>query len=462
MKRDLPAATAAAVADPQMRVDPLADTTIARILDGAGGDQPELMRRIGAVNRELAGWDSNGVLDGWRAGGGCDPAIAAALEAYVRDARMLPAWADAAAIARAEAVFMDKSMLSCTLLFCASLPECYVLPDLSAVLHTAGQLEQHTDYRIRSTAAMIFPVMMRGGLASPAGGGVAQTLKVRLIHATVRHLILRGAPDGALACAPVMRELPPQTPAGPGMYAALQARGWNTARDGLPCNQEQLAYTLLTFGYVFLRGLRTLGLGLPRADEEAYLHAWNVLGHVLGIERALMATTMDEAAVLFDAMQARGRELARADDPRPSLAAALMGEMEREIPLRPLKPFPVLLTRHLCGAAVSKDLGLSQRVALPVRALFVLGMGAARAVDTLVRLAVPGFSITGLVTRALGYRLVTRFLMDQTRPLKLPDALLGQVAAVARDWQHDRQAPRWMNRLEARLAGRPAPHKGNA
>ena len=65
-------------------------------------------------------------------------------------------------------------MLSCTLLFCASLPECYVLPDLAEVLHTTGQLEQRTDWRIRSTAAMIFPVMMRGGLTTPAGGGVAR------------------------------------------------------------------------------------------------------------------------------------------------------------------------------------------------------------------------------------------------------------------------------------------------
>ncbi|NNG21659.1 DUF2236 domain-containing protein [Massilia sp. ML15P13] len=440
-----------------MRADPLADDTIARIL--AGADLPEMARRIGAVNRELAGWDSNGVLVDWCASSACDPEIAAALEAYVRDARTLPAWAEAAAIARAEASFMDTSMLSCTLLFCASLPECYVLPDLSAVLHVAGGLEQHTDYRIRSTAAMIFPVLLRGGLEAPAGGGVAQAIKVRLIHATIRHLILRGAPPAATQA---IRPLPPQAPAGPGMYAALYARGWDTGRDGLPCNQEQLAYTLLTFGYVFLRGLRSLGLTLPQADEQACLHAWNVLGHVLGIEQASMASTMSEAAVLFDGLQARGRRVDMAHDPRPQLAAALMQEMAREIPLRPLKSFPVLLTRHLCGPAVSSDLGLTQRVALPVRALFAFGLGATRLFDALVRLAVPGFSITRMVTRAFGYRLVTRFLMDQTRPLKLPDALLGQVAAVTAGWKHDPQAPRWVNRFEARLAGRPAPQKGQA
>ena len=66
---------------------------------------------------------------------------------------------------------MDHGALSCILLFCASLPECYVVPDLSSVLHTTGQLEQNTEYRIRSTAAMIFPVMLHGGL-SHRGAGV--------------------------------------------------------------------------------------------------------------------------------------------------------------------------------------------------------------------------------------------------------------------------------------------------
>ncbi|MEB0178442.1 oxygenase MpaB family protein, partial [Undibacterium sp. CCC3.4] len=72
--------------------------------------------------------------------------------------------------------------------------------------------------------------------------------------------------------------------------------------DGLPCNQEELAYTLLTFGYVFLRSLRTLGLGLAQEDELAYLHTWNVVGHILGIRRELMAETMEQAEALFNQM----------------------------------------------------------------------------------------------------------------------------------------------------------------
>lgn len=441
-----------------LRADPLADDTIARILGpwDKHGDNAAQWQAIATINDQLTQWQANGALPGWRAGAHVPPAIAAALEHYIQAGLRLPAWAEPAKIARAEELFMDMSMLSCTLLFCASLPECYVIPDLAGVLHAAGQLEQHTDYRIRSTAAMLFPVMMGGGLTDASGGGVAQTLKVRLIHATIRHLILRGNPsDAARPEAPaVVPPLPLLAGQPRSMQGTLYAHGWNVERDGLPCNQEELAYTLLTFSYVFLRALRKLGLGLPAEDEHAYLHTWNVVGHVLGIERDMMADTMEQAESLFNRMQAGGRAHPYLPDARPALGAALMQTMEKELPLRVLKPFPVLLTRHLCGSATSRDLGLTGRVSWLSRALFTVSMGTIRLIDGTARLFWPQFSLSRLVTRVVGYQFTVRLLMDQTRPLKLPEALLNQVGAVTSGWAEDRQAPRWVNALEARLTGR--------
>jgi len=299
---------------------------------------------------------------------------------------------------------------------------------------------------------MIFPVMMRGGLTTADGGGVAQVLKVRLIHATIRHLILRGAPAQAMRVGVV----PPLQAVAPSdsLHQALFAHGWNIADDGLPCNQEELAYTLLTFSYVFLRSLRKLGLGLSSSDEEAYLHAWNVMGHVLGIERALMADTMAQAEVLFAQIQARGRGQPYLPDPRPALGQALMQTMEAVIPLRAIRPFPVLMTRYLCGSKTAKDLGIDQRVSWLPRLLFALFMLVTRAIDAVGRLFFPEFSIARLITRVVGYQFTVKVLMDQTRPLKLPPALLNQVAAMTRTWHLDPKAPRWMNALEQKLTGR--------
>lgn len=452
-----PAALESPLLDPRYRADPLADDAIARILCG------DMSRwdAIGIVNREIASWQTNGALAGWRASAATPAHIAEALEDFVREARALPGWAGADQIGQAENVFVEMSMLSCTLLFCASLPECYVPVDLASVLHTAGQLEQHTDYRVRSTAAMIFPVMLRGGLTAPDGGGVAQVLKVRLIHATIRHLIMRGHPGLAMAGGEAAGLREALQPEGRSLHHTLYARGWDVQSHGLPCNQEELAYTLLTFHYVFLRSLRRLGLALTPGEEAAYLHGWNVVGHLLGIEESLLADDMDGAAELFERLQARSRQAATpgalpwgAPDPRPALAAALMRAMQAEIPARLLKPFPVLLTRYLCGRRNARELGLDGQVSIVSRTLFVLSMLLVRGVDALGRRVRPGFSISRLCTRILGYRLTVKLLMDQTRPLKLPGALLNQVDHAVHGWQHDPKAPQWMNALEARL--RPA------
>lgn len=428
------------------RADPLADEVVAAIVGpwpevpaDAGGEQTLRLtaaawQRLGAVNRLFGHWQDNASLADWRVTDtSIPPDIAARLEDYVRRAQVLPDWVDPAQIDAAERVFLDFGVLSCLLLFCASLPECYVAPDLAAVLHASGQLQEHTDYRIRATAGMIFPVMMPGGLLRGSGSGIAQTLKVRLIHATIRHLILRGAPVPGAAGARVAPLSALR--AAPDMQQRLFAHGWDSAARGLPCNQEELAYTLLTFHYVYLRGLRTLGVGLPAPDETAYLHTWNVVGHLLGIERELLPPTLDEAQALFAALQTRARARAAQPDCRPALAAALIDLLRDALPLRVLKPFPLLLTRHLCGPATATDLGLRTRVDWLSQALFRLLLTLVRGIDAVLRRIVPGFALARLLTRLLGERLMERLLLDETRPLQLPRTLREQVRAMQQRWR---------------------------
>ncbi len=460
----------------QYRADPLADRAVAAMLGDwsvpATADAQATLRanashwlRIAEANRFMAQWTSNASLAGWRAldatGAPINSPVAQALETYVQSAQALPEWANAAQIARAETVFLENGVLSCLLLFCASLPECYVLPDLSDVLHAAGQLEKHTEHRIRSTAAMIFPVMMQGGLTSPQGSGVAQVLKVRLIHAMIRNLILHGEPESVVLAMQQGGEsatgsiAPLALTVGSGsMYETLFAHGWELRRDGLPCNQEELGYTLLTFHYVFLRGLRTLHLPLSDDDERAYLHTWNAMAHVLGVDRALMPQTMSDARAMFTRMQARGRADASkrptSEDPRPKLGQALMASMENVIPLRALKGIPTLLTTTLCGTAVASDIGIRGRAGWISKIIYSVVMTLVRWVDATVRLFVPNFSISRMISRVVGYQMMSKFLMDQTRPLKLPDHLLNQIDDMMHGWSDDQRAPNWLNRIEDR------------
>ena len=128
-----------------------------------------------------------------------------------------------------------------------------------------------------------------------------------------------------------------------------------------------------------------------------------------------------------------------------------MQTMENVIPLRIAKPFPALLTRRLCGRAASRDLALDTRVSWLSRLAFVLLMSTIRGIDWLVQRWKPTFSIARLITRVVGYRFLTQMLMDQTRPLKLPQPVLDRVDRVMAGWGDDPHAPRWVNALEDRF-----------
>ena len=433
-----------------MLADPLADDTMAAIIGAWPVADSHLdtaaLGRIGLVNRLMASWETNSSLRNWQAPEGTDPIVAQSLQAYLRQGAELPAWADRAKVERSENIFIENGPLSCTLLFCASLPECYVLPNLADVLHIAGQLEAHTEHRIRQTAAMIFPVMLRGGLMADDGYGLAQILKVRLIHATIRHLILRGSPQDAHGVVIAIR-----TNSQPrGMHDALMRHGWDVHRQGLPCNQSELAYTLLTFGYVFLRGLRTLGQGLSSEDEQAYLHTWNVMGHVLSIQSHLLASSMEEAKTMFTAMQEKGRKHVAQPDVRPALGQALVNTMARSLVLPGIARLPVPMTQWLVGEQTARDIGLAQPADWFTRCIFVMLMSLVRGVDAVGRIFSKKFSISRFITRILGYHLITKLLMDQTRPLALPDQVLKNLHHTVAQFGHDTKAHDWLNRLEDR------------
>jgi mpaB/rubber oxygenase-like protein len=283
---------------------------------------------------------------------GIPPAIQAepVLAEFLSRTGALPAWARPDLIATGEAVFLRWGLVSFVILECASLPECYVLDDVAAVLGMTQRLTDHVHRRVLETGQMVVDVMAHGGLA-PHGGGIRVTQKVRLMHAAVRHLILSPPPSGAAA---------------PSSLAdTLRACPWD-ARHGRPVSQEMLAAVLMTFSHVMLRGWATLGIRLSSAEAEAYLHCWNVVGHVLGVSDDLLPTTVDEAAALFEAIKRR-RAAATADG--QALTASLMTFSERFVPwprwlFAPLVPLLVhdLLSPETCRLVGLPPLGVGRRL----------------------------------------------------------------------------------------------------
>lgn len=243
-----------------------------------------------------------------------DDVPAAALPAAVRDyfnAGELPTWADPAAIELAGELFHRAAPLIVLLLHTAALPFCYAGRKGVQVLARTGRIHSNTQRRILETAQFVLDVMAPGGLRRDPdrfGAGIRSAQKVRLMHATIRRFLGHDPT-------------------------------WDPAWDS-PINQEDLAGTLLAFSALTLRGLEHLGFDLSADEREAYLHTWNAVGSLLGVDPGLMAADY-EAALRLGAAIAR-----RQHAPCPeghSMTRALIEYMEYNLPGSALDGLPAAL-----------------------------------------------------------------------------------------------------------------------
>ena len=270
------------------------------------------------------------------------PALQRVVEDYFATTGTLPAWADRAKIERAEGLFSRHGVLATSILCCASLPECYLDRDGVPVLASTQRLSAHVYRRIWETSHMVVGVMQPGGLTKDAENGrppgVDYCQRVRLMHAAIAHLLL--APSAAVGA-------PDQ------LGHALAQREWD-ADLGMPLNQEDLAYVLQTFAYVGLRGLATLGAHVTDDEREAYVHAWNVVGALLGIRDELLPASFADGRTLFETIKRRRRG-ASADG--QALTRSLLAWMEDVMPPE-LTHLPAQLLCALIGDEDAALLGV--------------------------------------------------------------------------------------------------------
>src|SRR5262245_34180104 len=216
------------------------------------------------------------------------------IQSYLNATASLPDWADSTKIAIGERLFARCGPSICASLMCASLPSAYAAAKGVQVLQMTARLKTDPTRRIGETAQMIIDVLAPGGL-SEGGKGIRAVQKVRLMHAAVRNLISRSG-------------------------------RWN-ADWGQPINQEDLAGTLMTFGQIVLNSLDKLKVRVEPDEAEAYLHAWNVVGHLMGIRDELLPENLAQAGELTVVIARRQQQASEAGQ---EMTRALVNMLEAQ------------------------------------------------------------------------------------------------------------------------------------
>ncbi|MDH6117759.1 oxygenase MpaB family protein [Kitasatospora sp. GAS204B] len=224
--------------------DPPADRVVAELLDSG---------EIAHANQVLHGLRQNDQL--------VPQDLPAVLREHLAGTRTVPDWVDAERIARVHAFFRHDGVHVVSALSLGALVCSYAAP-LGAKQLSATHRLDHPHRRLSETTQFMLHLMADDPLG-PHGELIPTIQKVRLIHAAVRQLLIRG-------------------------------RHWDVAGHGVPICQEDLLGATLSFSVDTLDGMDRIGVHCTEQAAEDYYYVWRVVAVLLGLRPEVMPPTLAE------------------------------------------------------------------------------------------------------------------------------------------------------------------------
>jgi len=353
--------------------DQPADAAVATFFEETGLHHDALYRRLASTSA-------------WRAADEDLPGVAE----FVTEVAPWPRWVDAELIREGQRVFGEFGPQLGMGLFMASLPADYGFAKGVQALARTARLSRDPKRRYVETGQMIIDAMTPGAL-EPGKRGYRTVRHVRLMHAAVRHVLLR--PDEI----------------DDGSTGASKVPPWDDAL-GVPINQLQLLGTLFSFGVQGIESLARSGVRLSRDRAEAYIHTWNLVGHQIGILDDLLPLSLEDSEALWE--RGKRTEYGPTDEGR-ELTAAAIECMQELFGLTHLPGLPATGIRFYLGDETADMLGV------PRSDWTRLVFEVMRQTDWLYAYALVRLPGTGPLAAALGRRIwqgFERYGRDGSRP----------------------------------------------
>jgi hypothetical protein len=163
----------------------------------------------------------------------------------------LPPGTDLDRMRRGEEIFWRHAYAIALAVLAKCLPERFASPSLAVLLRTQADTRPQLFRRLLDTLHLVLNVSSCTGFGQ-GGRALITAQKVRLLHAGIRSVVRRMSPEFE-------------------------------RRYGTPVNQEDMIAMIVGYSFTVLRGLRTLGVGLRRKEEEDFFYVWKVFGLMIGI-----------------------------------------------------------------------------------------------------------------------------------------------------------------------------------
>jgi len=363
-----PVGPSATGTDPWWSWDDELDRLMAGLLDTG---------RIPAVNTSLRPWVNNG-----------DPlpgGLPTDLATHLQRANTLPAWADRAKLRLAADFNRRKDTYLFMLYGLGSGIMSTVIPrEAKSVYWSAGG----ADMQDRAAKTFTFGYDLSELTAfEPSGQFVVTANKTRLVHAAVRHLLPRSPHWSAVA----------------------------DEQNGIPISNGDVLVTFHSLGTFVHRKLVEWRVPMSAAEEDAFLHSWQVAIHLLGVRDQFIPQTW--AAADAQAAQVLTPILTPSFEGR-ELAEDLLG-LTAQIDLGVTRGFLNEFVRYVLSDAIGDWLNLRRDPA--AAALIRTGWPAYIAFrEGLLPVAPVGFYLFDQFIRALAMLFLNNVSSPTTTPITIP------------------------------------------
>ncbi|WP_151769550.1 oxygenase MpaB family protein [Streptomyces abyssomicinicus] len=247
------------------------------------------------------------------------------LGVWMEEARKMPAWANPAKLQAAVEFTRRKGLYTGALYGLGSGLLSTAIPrEARAVYYSKGGADMKD--RVAKTAQLGYDVGDRYAY-QPQGGMIATSVRTRLVHAAVRHLL-------------------PQSP------------GWSQTSGGqtIPISQADMMVTWHSLPTYVMKTLLKWKVPMTTAESEGFLHVWQVSAHMLGIKDEYIPATWADANA--QSRQVLDPIIARTPE-GVALTDALLGIIA-EVDAGLTEPLINAYSRYIVGDDVGDKIGLDR------------------------------------------------------------------------------------------------------
>ena len=191
----------------------------------------------------------------------------ASMREFFKEAETPPDWLDYSAFAPGVRMFHRSSGVILAAFVAGVLIEGFTT-NIAKSFFITGRVRDQGVRRLGQNNRHMMEIFLPGGLYRH-GDGWKLSVRIRIIHARLRHLL-------------------------------GNSEDWDSKAWGAPISAAHLGYAIAAFSARLLKHMKTLGAVYNDEERESFMAVWRYSGHLMGIPETILFRDEEEALKLYD------------------------------------------------------------------------------------------------------------------------------------------------------------------